>query len=238
MPEARPFPERLILTNDDGYGEPGLDALAAATEGLGRRWIIAPDGPRSSCGHAVTTGRTIRFEARSVDHFVVDGTPADCVRLGLAHLVPPPCGVLSGINAGGNLGVDIHHSGTVAAVREAALHGIPGVAFSHYLARGRSPDWPRATRWARRALQSILQQPHWWEFGTFWNVNFPHLEPGADEPAIRFCPVDPSPLPLGFRIEDGAALYEGNYHERARVPGSDVDLCFRGYIVVSRVRLA
>jgi 5'-nucleotidase len=224
-----------ILTNDDGLDEPGLGALAAAVAGLGRVQVIAPLGPQSSCSHAVTTRRPIRIEHRGDGRIGIEGTPADCVRLALHHFEPDAAWVLSGINAGGNLGSDIHLSGTVAAVREAALHGVPGIAFSHYLARGRVPDWARAAAWVRQVLGVL--QPRPWEPGTFWNVNFPHLEPGAPEPEVIFCPIDPSPLPVRYEIEGDAVIFVGDYHGRPRVPRSDIDVCFSGQIAVSRVRV-
>ncbi len=228
-------PRLLVLTNDDGLGEPGLEALFQATEGLGERRIIAPVGPQSSCSHAVTTGRSIPIERRGAGRIAVGGTPADCVRLAVHHLAPETTWVLSGINAGGNLGVDIHHSGTVAAVREAVIHGLPGIALSHYTARGRKLDWSRAAVWARRVLEELLERP--WTPGTFWNVNFPHPDPDAPEPRIVDCPLDPSPLPLRFRIEPDGARYEGDYQGRARIPSADVEVCFSGQIAVSRVPL-
>ena len=225
----------LILTNDDGTEEPGLAALFRAAEGLGRRRVVAPLGPQSSCSHAVTTNRPIRVEHRAEAWIAIDGTPADCVRLALHHFEPEADWVLSGINAGGNLGTDIHLSGTVAAAREAALHGVPGIALSHYLARGRQPDWRRAESWARRVLEILLAQVP--EPGTFWNVNFPHPETGGREPSIVFCPVDRSPLPVRYEVEGDAVVYVGDYHARARVPQSDIDVCFGGDIAVSRIRV-
>src|SRR4051794_34816796 len=113
----------LMLTNDDGIEAPGLSALEAAAEGVGeRRIVVAPAGPQSGCGHAVTTHRPIRVDRRGESAFAVEGTPADCVRLAIHHLDPGVDWVLSGINSGGNLGADVYHSGTVAAVREAVLH--------------------------------------------------------------------------------------------------------------------
>jgi 5'-nucleotidase len=237
-------PERvLILTNDDGLGEPGLEALLAAVAGLGRPRLIAPEGPYSSCGHAVTTGRPIVSVAAGAGRVAVRGTPADCVRVALHHLEPGPAWVLSGINAGGNLGLDLYHSGTAAAAREAAIHGVPAVAISHYLARGRSVDWGVAAARASRVLRVILARP--WVPGTFWNVNLPHPDPDRPEPEIRWCPVDPSPLPLSFRIEPNGendaerhATYDGNYHARARRDGSDVAVCLGGDIAVSLVPVA
>ncbi len=225
----------MLLTNDDGIDAPGIGALRAASEGLGKLCVVAPSGPFSGCGHRVTTGAPIVIRSHRAGDHSIDGTPADCVRLALHHLVPEVSWVLSGINAGGNLGTDVHHSGTVAAVREGVIHGRPGIALSHYIARGRSIDWTTAARRARGVLELLLARPI--EPGTFWNVNLPHLEPGANEPEIVFCPVDPSPLPLSYRLEDDQAHYQGVYHDRARRTASDVDVCFGGRIAVSLVRL-
>lgn len=225
----------FLLTNDDGLDAPGLEALRRAAEGLGRCRIIAPSGPFSGCGHRVTTHEPIAVTRFGADRMAVDGTPADCVRLALHHLAPDPDWLLAGINAGGNLGTDVHHSGTVAAIREGVIHGRPGIAVSHYLARGRAVDWNQATRWTRRALLVLLARP--WEPGTFWNVNLPHPEPGAPEPDLIFCPVDPSPLPLVYRVEGDVAHYAGNYHQRLRLPSSDVDVCFSGGIALTLLHL-
>jgi 5'-nucleotidase len=225
----------FLLTNDDGWDAPGLSTLWQAAEGLGRRRLVAPSGPVSGCGHQVTTHAPIAITALGEDRVAVAGTPADCVRLALDHLTPGIDWILSGINAGGNLGADVFHSGTVAAVREGVLHGIPGIALSHYIARGRAIDWPRTARWAARVLRQLLAMPL--EPGTFWNVNFPHLGPDEPDPEIVFCPLDPSPLPLTYRVEDGQATYTGNYQSRARRPLSDVDVCFGGRIAVTLVRV-
>ena len=225
----------LLLTNDDGIDAPGLAALEAAAEGLGTLRVVAPSGPQSGVGHAVTTHRDLLtcVDARGRRH--VDGTPADCVRLALHHLEPGLDWVVSGINAGGNLGADVYHSGTVAAAREAALHGRRGVALSHYIARGRPVDWTLAATWARRVLDDLFARPH--VPGTFWSVNLPHPAPGDREPEVVFCPFDPSPLPVAYRVDGDLARYAGDYHGRRRVPGADVDVCFNGDIAVSRVRV-
>lgn len=226
-------PRLLVLTNDDGIDAPGLAALGRAAAGLGEVRVVAPLGPWSSKAHAVTTHGPIRIEARPGGGFAVDGSPADCVRLALHHLAPGAAWFLSGINAGGNLGSDTHHSGTVAAAREAALHGRPAVALSHYIARGRPIDWPAAARRAAAVLRDLLDRP--WVPGTFWNVNLPHPEPGAPEPGVVACPLDPSPLPLSFRIEGDHAHYAGDYQRRTRVPAGDVATCFGGQISVTLV---
>jgi 5'-nucleotidase len=135
----------LLLTNDDGIDAPGLAALAEAMRGLGVRKTVAPFGPYSGCAHSVSTHKPLTITRRDDDRHAVEGTPGDCVRLALHHLVPELSWVISGINAGGNLGTDVFHSGTVAAVREGVIHGRPGIAVSHYIARGRESDWARAS---------------------------------------------------------------------------------------------
>ncbi len=142
-------PSTFLLTNDDGWDSPGLLALRQAAGGLGRCRVVAPSGPHSGCGHRVTTHAPIEVKAMGEDILAVAGTPADCVRLALHQLAPKPRWIFSGINAGGNLGADVHHSGTVAAVREGAMHGVPGIALSHYIARGAQLTGPARAGLAR-----------------------------------------------------------------------------------------
>lgn len=227
---------KILLTNDDGIDAPGLEALAMAARSLGgEAVIVAPAEPHSGCGHRVTTGRPLLAEQTGAGRFRVYGTPADCVRLALAELVPDVGLVLSGINAGGNLGADVHHSGTVAAAREAALHGRPAVAASHYHRRGTTLDWRRAASWLEAVLAALRDRPA--AAGEFWNVNLPDLEPGAAPPAVVECVVDPSPFALDYRLAEGGWHYDASYHERPRVAGGDVDVCFSGGIAISRLRV-
>lgn len=227
----------LVLTNDDGIDAPGLAALFEATAGLGRRLVVAPSGPYSSCGHTITTDRPLAVRRRGDGWIAVDGSPADCVRVALHHLAPEAWWIVSGINRGANLGTDVHHSGTVAAAREAVLHGRPAVAVSQYLIRDCPVDWSRAAVWTARVLDVLLARPPGPR--AFWNVNLPCLGPGAPEPPLVECPLDPSPLPLDFRIEQEGGLvhYAGDYHRRRRVAGGDVDVCFLGRTAVSRLVL-
>lgn len=225
----------LVLTNDDGIDSPGMHALLKAADGLGRCRVIAPCGPLSGCGHRVTTHQPIRITRDGQGHLAVAGTPADCIRLAIFSLAIEVRWVLSGINAGGNLGTDIHGSGTVAAVREATIRGVPGIAVSHYIAKGRVIDWPRAAVWTSRVLRRLMARPC--EPGTFWNVNLPHPAPGSEEPEIIHCPLDASPLPLDFRIEGDMATYTGDYQGRLRRPGADIAVCFGGNIAVTQIRL-
>ena len=227
---------KLLLSNDDGIDAPGLAALLAAAREFGEPVVVAPAGPQSGVSHMVTWEKGVRLEPRGAARFAVHGTPADCARLGLLRVAPEAKWVLSGINLGGNLGADVYYSGTVAAVREAVLHGWPGIAFSHYLRDATALGWPRATRWVARVLADLLPRPT--EPGLFYNVNLPHLAPDTPEPAIVFCPLDPHPLPLSYRPEEnGHHFYDGDYQARARNSGTDVDACFTGSIAVTAMRL-
>ncbi len=227
----------LLLTNDDGIDAPGLRGLYEATARLGRRKIVAPFSHYSGCSHTVTTHGPIRINRHSDGGAAVKGSPADCVRIALSLLEPNFDWVVSGINEGGNLGADVFHSGTVAAVREGVLSGRPGIAISHYKAKGKPIDWTRAAVWAARVIGELIERP--WEPGTFWNVNLPHPGPEVVAPEVVFCPLDPSPLPLDYRFEndDSEAHYCGNYQERARITGSDIDVCFGGRIAVTLIRM-
>jgi 5'-nucleotidase len=227
---------RLLLTNDDGIDAAGLAALRAAAEPLGHPLVVAPDQCHSGGGHQVTTHGPIRVNRRDERSFVIEGTPADCVRVALDRLSPDCTWVLAGINHGGNLGADLYMSGTAAAVREGVLHGKPGIAVSHYHRKGIDPlDWPRATRWLVPILRDLMQRT--WTPGTFWNVNLPHLAVSSADPEVVFCPVDPSPLPVRYEAQGDLLTYNANYHERLRQPGCDIDHCFSGRIAVSLVRV-
>jgi 5'-nucleotidase len=231
--------KQLLLTNDDGVDAAGLAALRAVAREISSQppITVAPEECHSGAGHRVTTLGPLRVGRRDEQIFTTSGTPADCVRLALGAVAPDVDWILAGINHGGNLGADVFMSGTVAAVREGVLHGKPGIATSHYHRKGVDPlDWNRAARWLTPIVRDLISRP--WTPGTFWNVNLPHVAADAPAPRIVHCDLDPSPLQLRFRPEEGGAYhYAGDYHQRPRVPGSDVDHCFQGAITVSLVRL-
>ena len=129
------FSMRVLLTNDDGIQAPGLWALYHTFSARHQVTVVAPDRERSAVGHAITLHQPIRFEKIRVNDcltgFAVSGTPADCVKLGLAELLTaPPELVVSGINPGANVGINVNYSGTVAAAKEASMAGIPAMAVS------------------------------------------------------------------------------------------------------------
>ena len=211
-----------------------MRALLGLAEGLGDPLVVAPHGPASGISHATTTDGPLRVNTVDPSRHSVEGTPADCVRVALHRHGTDFDFVLAGINNGGNLGVDVYHSGTVAAVREAAIHGLPGIAISHYHNRPLDEsDWLRAVRWAKPIIDDLMGRPS--VPGQFWNVNLPM--PGDDEdiPEIVHCELDPSPLLLSFREEQDLLHYDGRYRQRPRQEGLDVDVCFSGKIAVSQL---
>lgn len=230
---------RILLTNDDGIDAPGLAALETAARMIPGAdvHVIAPSREHSMCGHRLTTHTPLRLEQRGPQRWAVDGTPADCVRLGLFALDLRPQWVLSGVNAGGNLGQDIHVSGTCAAAREAAYHQVRAAAFSHYLIRGLEVDWQRTARWTLELFAQL--QPLPLADGEYWCVNYPHHAPGSLAlPVVRECRPARSPLPVSFQpMEDGSHQYNARYADRGRDPGSDVDVCFGGQVALSRLAI-
>ena len=224
----------LILTNDDGIDAPGIRALLKAVEGQ-KVIVAAPVDHLSGCGHQVTTTKAINVHRRSVTEYAIAGTPADCTRIALSHLCPEAKFVLSGINAGGNMGADVYISGTVAAVREAAFHGVNGIAISHYLKGKKNVDWDTAARWTKQVLADLMNRSP--EVGTYWNINLPHLEPGDPDPEVVFCQPSTQPLPVNYRVEGNDYYYVGKYAQRDRTSGTGVDVCFAGKIAVTRLRL-
>lgn len=226
----------FVITNDDGIAAPGIQSLLSAVRQMNLEAIVvAPQSQFSGCGHQVTTTQPIRVEQRSEYEYAIAGTPVDCVRIALNHLCPQVEGVLSGINAGGNLGTDVYISGTVAAVREAAMYRIPGIAFSNYRQKGCEIDWAIATRLAIRVLEKLIPSPI--EPQHYWNVNLPQYAIQAPTPKLTFCASCRQPLPSTFRIEEDQLYYSGEYAKRRYDSGSDVETCFSGHIAITKLAL-
>ncbi len=172
----------IMVTNDDGIHATGILALSQALGALGEVTVVAPDRERSAAGHSLTLHSPLRvFELRS-GFYAVDGTPTDCVNMGIHSLLPfRPDLVVSGINHGPNLGDDITYSGTVAAAMEATLMGIPAIAVS---LASHDPDGQFsaaagvALRVARLVMANGLPPD------TFLNVNVPNCAPDRMGPPL------------------------------------------------------
>lgn len=162
----------ILVTNDDGVHSPGLAALADAAARIAPVVIVAPDRNRSAIGHALTLYAPLRADELRPGVFAVDGTPTDCVNLGVHGLVEgKPLLVVSGINSGANLGDDITYSGTVSAALEAALMGYPALAFSLNTRVFEIEALCVATAVAEKLMRCVLQ--HGLPSDTFLNINIP-----------------------------------------------------------------
>lgn len=139
----------ILITNDDGYAAAGIQALARTVAAFGEVFIVAPDGARSGSACAITCTtpvcvRPVACDIEGVTCFACSGTPVDCVKLALEQVLPrTPDLILSGINHGDNASISIHYSGTMGAVFEGCMKGVPSVGVSLYLRRGqRYEDFP------------------------------------------------------------------------------------------------
>ena len=165
---------KILLTNDDGIHAEGLRALYQRLKPKHALTVVAPDRERSAVGHGITLDRPIRAEKIQVnggwEGFAVTGTPADCIKFAIFEILQTkPDLVISGINPGANVGVNINYSGTVAAAREAALYGIPAIAVS---VQARAPKaYQDIAGFIHRLAEDIIKMGL--PVGTFLNVNFP-----------------------------------------------------------------
>ena len=233
---------RLLLTNDDGVYAPGLAALHAALAPLHEVTVVAPETEQSAVGHAITLADPIRVRRlgprTGFNGWAITGTPADCVKLAVSELLPqPPELVLSGINLGANVGVNLLYSGTVSAASEAAILGLPALAFS--LGSLKSPDFTYAGAVAAHlvGLYHSLGVPA----GVPLNVNVPALPPSKIK-GIRFTRQSQARLVERFlrRSDPRGHTY---YWQAGETMGSEGDLetdypaLLAGYVTITPVRL-
>ncbi len=144
----------ILISNDDGIDAPGIRKLAEKLEEDHEIFIIAPTDEKSASSHSLTLKRPLSVSRRSKNYFAVDGTPADCVNLGVHSILKKkPDLVLSGINHGANLGEDIFYSGTVSAAMEGLLIGVPSIAVSFEMRN--SSDFTPAAEFASRLVAYV-----------------------------------------------------------------------------------
>lgn len=163
---------RILISNDDGYFAPGIEALAAALAGLGEIMVYAPERDRSGASNSLTLSRPLTVRQAANGFHFIDGTPTDCVHVAVTGLLDaPPDLVVSGINDGANMGDDTIYSGTVAAAMEGYLLGLPAIAFS--LTTKGHQHLDSAARVARDVVCRYLADP--WPQPMLLNVNIPPL---------------------------------------------------------------
>jgi 5'-nucleotidase len=167
---------KILLTNDDGIDSEGLQTLKRFLANGHEVWTVAPDIERSGTSHAITLRDPVRFNALDNRTYSCGGTPADCILYSLLGAIPfTPQVIISGINHGPNIGTDIIYSGTVAAARQAALMGFPGIAIS-VTSYEQPLNFPAA---AAFLADNIEQMVSLWHSDHFLNINVPNSIEGG-----------------------------------------------------------
>ena len=147
----------ILISNDDGYMAPGIQALAAEMRRFGRVTVVAPEHNHSGSSNALTLNKPLTVTKASEEVFVVSGTPSDCVHLALTGLLDDrPDLVVSGVNCGANMGDDTMYSGTVAAAIEGYIFGIDSMAFSQ-IDKGWA-ELPSAAAMAGRIVERFIER--------------------------------------------------------------------------------
>ncbi|MFH2006304.1 MAG: 5'/3'-nucleotidase SurE [bacterium] len=232
----------VLVANDDGVEAQGLRILTAELRARFEVLVVAPDRERSAVSHWVTMAGSWRVQRLAPDTFSVDGTPADCVYLGVCQLAArTPSLVVSGVNNGYNLGTDVIYSGTVAAAAEAAVLGIPSVAISAE-AGSRTPTFEQAARFATALAGWIIDQ-RWAPPWTFLNVNVP-ADTDGDRFGVgamgtrRYQRAERQDLSLRNELEERViSLYRPFAAGTHGAQGEDSDILRQKMIAVSPLRL-
>ena len=172
----------ILITNDDGVYAPGIRALFAALQSLGKAVIVAPEQDKSAVSHSLTMNRPLRVRELEKNIYTLDGTPTDCVTLAINKVLPvKPDLIVSGINPGGNLGDDISYSGTVSAAIEGTMYAIPSLAVS---LAGTPPfdfEVAAAVAWKMASMALSFGLPN----NTLLNINVP-ARSAAEIRGVRF----------------------------------------------------
>lgn len=232
---------RILVSNDDGVTAVGIRALVQALREVGEVFVVAPDGERSAKSHSITVHDPIRLDqvdmGDGITAWKCSGTPVDCVKLGIEGLAIRPDVVISGINAGYNLGTDVLYSGTVGAAAEGYIHDIPAFAFSF---EGKRADEMEMI--AREAIAIFRRfAPIAIEKKLFLNVNFPPIRKDGYR-GIRV-------VPLGRRDYDNTFIKRqdptgrtyywmgGTPIAETRATLSDTTAVRDGYITVTPIQI-
>ncbi|MEX0725241.1 MAG: 5'/3'-nucleotidase SurE [Planctomycetaceae bacterium] len=240
---------QILVTNDDGIHAPGLHALAEALKRLGNVQVVAPASEQSGVGLKITYLHPLIVHEEKIagEHFgwAVAGTPADCVKLGILEFCDErPAMIVSGINPGPNVGINVLYSGTVAAAIEGAFFGVTSIAVSR--SDDPSVDYTETAERAVAIVERILSTDP--PQGSLWNVNFP--------PSIPPAPLPPAGPPKGVRVVSMGVrrhvqVVESRLDPRGRKyywtgldplvnhemePGTDVKELSDGYITVTPLR--
>lgn len=236
----------ILLSNDDGVHAPGLRALYNELKKLGTVNVVAPLEEMSTTGHSLTISRPLRLIQMDQHFYGVSGSPADCVYLGIKHVLKKmPDIVVSGVNRGANLGQDVYYSGTVSAAREGCFLNIPSFAVSLDVEfKNAKPENKLHYQTAAKVAVKIIRDFYKRKAvpkNTLLNINVPDL-PLAQIKGIV-------PARMGFRKYSSSVLKRtdhrgkpyywvgGQYNGFARNPGTDCYVVDQGYVALTPLRL-
>ena len=177
-------PLRILCSNDDGIHAPGLKTLEKIAGALSSDvWVVAPETEQSGASHSLTLAHPLRLREVNRRKFAVQGTPTDCVLMGIREILAdrPPDLVLSGVNRGQNIAEDVTYSGTIAAAMEGTVLGVPSIALSQaYGFEGREKvKWKTAETHAPALIAKLVETG--WPRDVLINVNFPDVHHNAVE---------------------------------------------------------
>ena len=229
----------FLISNDDGIHARGIQVLSSRIQALGKVTIVAPDQNRSGASNSLTLENPVRIKELGENHFMVQGTPTDCVHIALTGLLEKdPDIVLSGINDGANLGDDVIYSGTVAAAMEGRFLGLPAIAVS-LVFKDRPVNFESAAEVVALLVQRLGQDPL--PADTILNINVPDLPwneiRGMEvtrlgyrhraEPVVKM--NDPRGKPMYWIGPAGKGQDAG--------PGTDFDAVRRGYVSITPIHV-
>lgn len=237
--------KKILITNDDGIFAPGVEALADVLSHFGEVIIICPDTERSAFSHTITLRQPLKLKkidfASNVEAYSVNGSPADCVKLGMEVLLDKkPDIVFSGINIGPNVGRDVYYSGTIAAAQEAMLYQVPAVSVSLETFNNQKVKFDIVKQLFYESLELILQ--HKIPKNLMLNVNLPYIAKDLCK-GVKVVPMDMSISRynfVGLNDPQGQVYYwlRDNYQELSELTeGTDYQLLKEGYITISPIEL-
>lgn len=232
---------KILVVNDDGIKAEGITYLAKMAKELGEVYVVAPANQCSAMSHHITVHGELlvkpeEFPVEGVKAYSVSGTPADCVKVALMHLLPEkPDIVFSGVNHGYNAGYDILYSGTVGAAMEALANGIPAMAFSSEM----NGVYDVVEEHILPITKELLEQPI--KSNEIWNVNFPGCPLSELKGILRERKVGQiqfySDGHFRKELENGAFSLELNgVPVTGDEEGTDVDAVLRNYISIGKIR--
>lgn len=234
---------KFLVANDDGIQSPGLSQLVVSLAKLGQVYVVAPASEQSATGQAITMRQPLQYKpvdlAGAVQAYAVNGTPADCIKLGLEVILDDqPDMVVTGMNLGDNLGQYNYYSGTVGAAIEGVLHGLPAIATSAQRQADGTIDWANIGTQLDQVLPKLVQAP--WQPGLLLNLNLVH-QVDPDTAQVQVCPLNRQTLRFKYHEytnPKGAQVYWLGRHDQEVQDETDLDLALKGITTVTPIQIA